>query len=53
MATFKKYEDRHGNERWSFQAYLGIDPATGKSVKTTRRGFKHKKEAQLAMNRLK
>jgi len=35
-----------------FQAYLGINPATQKPVKTTRRGFKTKKEAQLELNRL-
>ncbi|GAA3601552.1 site-specific integrase [Secundilactobacillus similis] len=53
MASFKKYTDKTGSELWMFQAYLGIDPATGKKVKTTRRGFKRKKEAQLALNRLK
>lgn len=52
MAAFKKYEDKNGNERWSFQVYLGVNPVTGKKIRTTRRGFKYKKEAQLALNRL-
>lgn len=52
MASFKKYLDKNEEERWMFQAYLGTDPATGKKVKTTRRGFKRKKEAQLCLDRL-
>lgn len=52
MATFKKYNRKDGTEAWQFQAYLGVNPATGKPVKTTRRNFKTKKEAQLALSRL-
>nr|WP_242596095.1 Arm DNA-binding domain-containing protein [Enterococcus plantarum] len=35
-----------------FQTYLGINQATGKEIRTTRRGFGTKKEAQLELNRL-
>lgn len=52
MATFKQYSKKDGSKAWSFQAYLGIDPVTKKSIKTTRRNFKTKKEAQLALSRL-
>lgn len=36
-----------------FQIYVGTDPLTGKQQRTTRRGFKTKKEAELALARLK
>lgn len=52
MATFKQYEKKNGTKAWLFQAYLGTNEATGKPVKTTRRNFKTKKEAQLALSRL-
>ncbi|WP_251865453.1 site-specific integrase [Enterococcus malodoratus] len=52
MATFEQYQKQDGSNAWQFQAYLGINPVTGKSVKTTRRNFKTKKEAQLALSRL-
>lgn len=51
MATFKSYQTQQG-KKWQFQAYLGLNPVTGKPVKTTRRGFTSKKEAQLALSRL-
>lgn len=52
MATFKQYKKRNGSKAWQFQAYLGSDPITGKPIKTTRRNFKTKKEAQLALSKL-
>lgn len=52
MATFKQYEKKDGTKAWLFQAYLGVNPLTGKEVRTTRRNFKTKKEAQLALSRL-
>lgn len=52
MATFKQYDKKDGSKAWQFQAYLGINQTTNKPVKTTRRGFKTKKEAQLELNRL-
>lgn len=47
MASFSKYKNKSG-EFWKFQTYTTIDPKTGKRRLTTRRGFKTKKEAQLA-----
>ncbi|KAF1295277.1 toxin PIN [Enterococcus sp. JM4C] len=35
-----------------FNTYLGVDPLTGKSKRTTRRGFKTPKEAKLALAQL-
>lgn len=52
MATIKQYTKKDGSKAWLFQTYLGINQATGKPVKTTRRGFDTKKEAQLELNRL-
>lgn len=43
---------KNGEKRWKFQAYLGINPSTGKPVKTTRRNFKTQREAKLALARL-
>ena len=44
----KKYLTKKGDTRYLFQTYLGIDPATGKEKRTTRRGFKTIKEAKAA-----
>lgn len=52
MATIKQYKKKDGSKLWMFQTYLGINQETGKPVKTTRRGFSTKKEAQLELNRL-
>lgn len=52
MATFKQYDKKDGTSAWLFQAYLGVDSITGKPIKTTRRNFKTKKEAQLALSHL-
>lgn len=52
MATFSQYKLKNGEKRWKFQAYLGINPSTGKPVKTTRRNFKTQREAKLALARL-
>ncbi|MEG2254005.1 MAG: Arm DNA-binding domain-containing protein, partial [Vagococcus sp.] len=49
MASFDQYKDKNGEKRWKFQAYLGINPETGKPVKTTRRNFKTQREAKLAL----
>ncbi|EGP4742926.1 site-specific integrase [Enterococcus faecium] len=53
MATFKQYEKKNGTKAWLFKGYLGTDPITGKEIHTTRRGFSTKKEAKLALSRLK
>ncbi|MDH6364711.1 integrase [Enterococcus sp. PF1-24] len=52
MATFKQYEKKDGTKAWQFKAYLGTNPINGKEIRTTRRGFQTKKEAQLALSRL-
>lgn len=51
MAAIKPYE-KNGKTFYMFQLYIGTDPLTGKVRKTTRRGFKTKKEAQLELARL-
>ena len=51
MASFKQYDTKNG-KRWLFQAYIGKDPITGKDKRTTQQGFKTKKEAQQALNKL-
>lgn len=53
MATITQYEKKNGTKAWMFKGYLGTDPVTGKEVHTTRRGFSTKKEAKLALSRLK
>lgn len=52
MASIKSYKDKKGNTRYQIQVYLGIDPLTGKKINTRRRGFKTKKEATIASQRL-
>ncbi|MFS7200607.1 tyrosine-type recombinase/integrase [Carnobacterium divergens] len=52
MASIKKYIKKDGSTAYMFNAYLGIDPSTGKSKRTTRRGFRTQKEAKLALSRL-
>lgn len=44
----KKYTTANGETRYILKAYLGVDPLTGKQKRTTRRGFKSKKEAKQA-----
>ncbi|CAI2620347.1 hypothetical protein AKUH4B102A_09810 [Apilactobacillus kunkeei] len=51
MATIKKYKLKNGATRYMFSAYIGKD-INGKQLNTTRRGFKTKKEAQLASSRI-
>ncbi|KRM98573.1 phage integrase [Loigolactobacillus rennini DSM 20253] len=52
MANYRKYKKKNGQIAWQFQAYLGVDPVTEKRVKTTRRGFTTKKEAQRELRKL-
>lgn len=52
MATFKQYTKKNSTKLWMFKTYLGTD-ANGKQITTTRRNFNTKKEAQLALSRLK
>lgn len=52
MSTIKKYTKKDGSTAYMFQAYLGVDPLTGKKKRTTRRGFKTQKKAKLALAQL-
>lgn len=52
MATFEQYKKKNGSTAWLFRTYLGVDESTGKQIRTTRRGFRTKKDALLAENRL-
>ncbi|MGZ9871796.1 site-specific integrase [Priestia endophytica] len=51
MASFQKYSTKQG-QKWMFKMDTGINPETGKRQTTTRRGFKTKKEAQIAAAKL-
>jgi len=51
MASFQKYSTKQG-QMWMFKMDTGVDPQTGKRLTTTRRGYKTKKEAQVAATRL-
>ncbi len=44
---------KNGETRYEFPVYLGVDPLTGKQKRTTKRGFKTRKEAELALARIK
>lgn len=48
----KKYITKDGENRYMLQAYLGVDPFTGKQRRTTRRGFKTQKDAKKAEREL-
>jgi integrase len=52
MANIKKYTKKDGTTAYMFNAYLGKDPLTGKKKRTTRRGFKTKKEANIALSKI-
>ncbi|MDT2525885.1 Arm DNA-binding domain-containing protein, partial [Enterococcus raffinosus] len=52
MAMIKQYQKKNGDKAWYFKTYLGINPLTGKKQYTTKRGFKTKKEAKLALAKL-
>lgn len=49
----KAYKLKDGTTKYMFQLYLGVDPLTGREKRTTRRGFSTRKEANLAIARLK
>lgn len=52
MAILKQYKKSDGTTAWFYKLYMGKDPITGKERRTTRRGFKTKKEACLDLARL-
>ncbi|PGX73784.1 site-specific integrase [Priestia megaterium] len=51
MASFQRYSTKQG-QMWLFKMDMGVNPQTGKRKTTTRRGFKTKKEAQIAAGKL-
>ncbi|EIX0499067.1 site-specific integrase [Enterococcus faecalis] len=54
MAKLKQYVDKRNNKKmWMFDGYIAKDPITRKEFTTTRKGFKTKKEAQMALDTLK
>lgn len=54
MAKIWKYKNKRTKQyQYAFKLYLGTDPATGKYMQTTRRGFESSKEAKLAAEQLK
>ncbi|MFJ7971741.1 tyrosine-type recombinase/integrase [Psychrobacillus sp. NPDC096389] len=53
MASINSYQLKSGETRYMFKLDHGINPSTGKSIKTIRRSFKTKKEAELAYLSLK
>lgn len=53
VSPIKSYKLKNGELRYEFPAYLGIDSLTGKQKRTMKRGFKTRKEAELALARIK
>jgi len=51
-SPIKSYKLKNGDLRYEFPAYLGVDPLTGKQKRTTKRGFKTRQEAKLALARI-
>lgn len=49
MAKIKEYRKNDGSVNYKFSVYVGTNPFTGKKERTTRRGFKTIKEAELAL----
>lgn len=47
------YKDKDGNTLYKFNIYLGLDPLTGKEIRTNRQGFTSKTQAQVEYARLK
>jgi integrase len=52
-SSIKSYQNKDGKTLYMFRVFLGTDELTGKAKNTTRRGFKTKKEAELALARIK
>lgn len=53
VSPIKSYKLKNGETRYEFPVYLGVDPLTGKQKRTKKRGFKTRKEAELALARIK
>ncbi|MEG0679916.1 MAG: site-specific integrase, partial [Carnobacterium sp.] len=52
MATFKQYTKKNGEKLWQFKSYLGINEFTGKQDTAEKRGYKTKKDAQMACKKI-
>ncbi|WP_374965366.1 tyrosine-type recombinase/integrase [Lysinibacillus sp. RS5] len=52
-SSITSYQNKYGKTLYMFRVYLGVDELTGKAKTTTRRGFKTKKEAELALSKIK
>lgn len=52
-SPIKSYKLKNGDLRYEFQVYLGVDPLTGNQKNTTRRSFKKKSDAKIALARIK
>lgn len=52
-SPIKSYQNKDGKTLYMFRIFLGTDELTGNPKNTTRRGFKTKKEAELALARIK
>ncbi|MDO1604791.1 tyrosine-type recombinase/integrase [Lactobacillus sp. YT155] len=48
----KKYIKKDGKPAYKFQVYLGIDKQTGKKLRTTRRGFRKLRDAELELKKI-
>ncbi|USK34055.1 Arm DNA-binding domain-containing protein [Bacillus sp. F19] len=53
MTIIKPYTKKDGSKAYMFNVYLGVDPITKKKKRTTRRGFHSRKEANLALSKLR
>ncbi|MGA4517223.1 tyrosine-type recombinase/integrase [Solibacillus silvestris] len=51
--TIESYSLKDGKKLYRFKFYVGLDPLTGKELRSTRSGFKTKKEAELELARIK
>lgn len=51
--TITQYIKKDGTKAYMFKVYLGTDPTTNKQRHTTRRGFKTKKDASIALAKIK
>lgn len=52
-SSISSYKNKKGKTLFMFRVYLGVNELTGKPKNTTRRGFKTKKEAELALAKIK
>lgn len=53
VSPINSYKLKNKELRYEFSAYLGVDALTGKQKRTMKRGFKTRKEAELALARIK